>query len=175
MDLLLSKKHKAEYCLMGYTLIESLVVISIIIIVAIMAFPYLGGWGSRLKLSNAARDIVSDLRLARQYAVSQNKQFKVIFDVDNEQYELKRGNKSFGSDAWTKVEYTRDYTEANSPYHSIDIYSVTNDVVFNPDGSVSSTLVLELRNTKGERCQVSIENLATGFVKSYSWNGSSWE
>ncbi len=171
----MSKKHKAEYCLMGYTLIELLVVISIIIIVAIIAFPYLGGWGPRLKLSNSARDIVSDLRLARQYAVSQNKQFKVIFDVDNEQYELKRGNKPFGSDAWTEVEYTRDYTEADSPYYSINIYSVTNDVIFNPDGSVSNALVVELRNAKGERYQVRIENLATGFVKSYYWNGSSWE
>jgi Tfp pilus assembly protein FimT len=175
MNLLSGKKHQIKSYLKGYTLVELLVVIGIIIIAALIAFPHLGNWIPRLKLSNTTRDVISDLRLARQYAVSQNRQFRVTFDVNNEQYKLMRGDASFGSTAWTQIEYTRDYTNPDEPSYSIDLYSATNDIIFNPDGSASSTLTVELRNSKGERYQVRIENPATGFVKSYYWNGTSWE
>lgn len=74
----------------GYTLTELMVTVAIIGIVAGIAIPSFTSYLPRLRLNGAARDLISDLRLARSLAVGQNKQHKLVFDVANETYKIQR-------------------------------------------------------------------------------------
>lgn len=159
----------------GHTLLELVVVIALVAVVAVLAVPNLNNWIPHLKLYNAAGALISDLRLVREYAISQNRQFKVVFNDDSEQYLIQKGNAFFGSDVWTTVEAIRDYSNPLSLYYLIDLYSAANDIIFNPDGSVSSSLTVELRDKNEQRYQIKIENLSTGFVESFRWDGSQWK
>ncbi len=66
----------------GITLVELMVIVTIIGIVSAMAFPSFTTAINRLRFKGAARDIVSTLRLARSNAIAQKQPFGVHFDQD---------------------------------------------------------------------------------------------
>ena len=63
----------------GFTLMELLVVISIAMILMGIAVPSFLSWLPTLRLSSAARQVATDLQLARMKAISQNTSFQVSF------------------------------------------------------------------------------------------------
>jgi len=67
----------------GITVIELLSVVVIIGIVSAMAVPRFSDTVNRLKFRSACRDMVSKLRLARSYAVTNKAQFGVHFNQDS--------------------------------------------------------------------------------------------
>jgi prepilin-type N-terminal cleavage/methylation domain-containing protein len=76
----------------GFTMLELMMVLGIISVVMGLAVPSFLSWLPGLRLSNAARQIATDLQLARMRAISQNTATTVNFDVS-------AGSYTFGSDS----------------------------------------------------------------------------
>ena len=65
--------------LLAFTLIELLLVITIIGILAALGLPHLKGWGESNSMSAATRQLMDDLALARQRALSTRSTVYVVF------------------------------------------------------------------------------------------------
>lgn len=63
----------------GFTLIEMMLVLAIVAVMSIMAFPTFSGWIARARLRDAARTVYSDLQLARIRAIETGGQWRVSF------------------------------------------------------------------------------------------------
>src|SRR3990170_2282769 len=63
----------------GFTLLELIVAIGIASVVMGIAIPSFLSWMPTLRLSSAARQVATDLQVARMKAISQNVKFKVTF------------------------------------------------------------------------------------------------
>jgi prepilin-type N-terminal cleavage/methylation domain-containing protein len=74
----------------GVTLIELVVVFTIIAIGAVLAVPNIGPWIANYRLRTATRDITSTLRVAQMRAVSNNFVYRVEFDTGARTYTLQR-------------------------------------------------------------------------------------
>ena len=75
--------------LTGYTLLEVLFVVVVIAILAGIAVPRLGVTSSKkMKAKTAAQRIVSDLRLTRRLAISNNEDYKLIVYPSSNEYKI---------------------------------------------------------------------------------------
>jgi prepilin-type N-terminal cleavage/methylation domain-containing protein len=81
-----SRARRALAC-RAYTLIEILMVVTILGIAAAMAMPSLGSTDI-LKAQGALRSIVSDITFAQSDAVAMQEKRAIVFDVPNSSYSL---------------------------------------------------------------------------------------
>lgn len=126
----------------GWTLLELIVVMSILgSLVALSALAQ-----SRLlphyRLSAAARQVVTDLRLVRSKAVSQNDRFRMIFEAGSDSYRAERRNSASG--LWEHYSlYRRGATTAAGEQPVSLPSGVTTaaaiEVTFDPRGTVEVT------------------------------------
>jgi prepilin-type N-terminal cleavage/methylation domain-containing protein len=72
----------------GITLIELIVVMTIIAIGAVLTTPNIGGWLTNYQLRNATWIVVSIMRLAQLKAVSNHTPYRVVFDTGHDSYML---------------------------------------------------------------------------------------
>lgn len=95
----------------GFTLMEALIAIVILLVVTALSIPTYLQWHQNARYKGAARDIASILREARARAISTNRQHRVQFDMDNaggldnaiQEYRMTQGNRSSGSTNWNTV------------------------------------------------------------------------
>lgn len=81
------KNCVADHPSAGYTLIEMLIVMTVIGILATIVLPAIGN-GPSVGLMAAGRILASDLRLASDLAVQYGTQYTVTFDSTKNQYQL---------------------------------------------------------------------------------------
>ncbi len=136
----------------GFSLVELLVIIAIMAVMAAMALPSFITWQRTIRYKEAAWGILSQLRLGRQLAVSNNREFRVFFDVDGRRYRLERGNSSAGSTVWT-VEKPWTALDQLVNWATGTACNGTDDmnIEFNPNGTAeaSSTDTICIQNTDG--------------------------
>lgn len=72
----------------GFTLMEMMVVIAIVGIIAAAVVPNFIGWRNNAKVSQAARQIYSDLQTARTTAIKTNSTVSIDFDTGTNSYTL---------------------------------------------------------------------------------------
>jgi prepilin-type N-terminal cleavage/methylation domain-containing protein len=70
----------------GFTLPETLIVISVLIIVAAMAIPGFRKMATNGNLKAAAKDMIGDFATMRERAVSENQNYSILFDQGNNRY-----------------------------------------------------------------------------------------
>ncbi len=79
----------------GFTLIELLLVIVIVAMAAAIAAPQIGSGNQTAKLSAAVRDISSAFRFARGQALTHHKEVGVMFNLQNNSYQITGRHKVF--------------------------------------------------------------------------------
>jgi len=73
---------------MGVTLIELLIVISFITILAAIGIPEMSRFSADYKVRSAATDLIQNMRLARAMAIKDNRQYLIVFDLNNQNYSI---------------------------------------------------------------------------------------
>jgi len=72
----------------GLTIIELVVVMCIVGVMVLIAIPNIGRWLPRYRLKSAARDVASNMQLARLGAIKDNREWSVLFDVNGQLYRV---------------------------------------------------------------------------------------
>lgn len=70
----------------GFTLVEMLVVLAVIVMLLGITIPFTSNFGKGLRIKTAARAILATLRVAKSNAITYRRKYKVIFDVENNEY-----------------------------------------------------------------------------------------
>ena len=75
----------------GVTLLELLIVLSIMAILAAVVLPLLGGSGaSTAELKSAARQVAAGLRVARSEALATHRETRVVLDLEQRTFRIDR-------------------------------------------------------------------------------------
>ena len=122
----------------GLTLTEMMTVLAILTILATIGVGSFMSSLPRYRLNATARDLVSDMRLARQQAVTENRQYAVRF-TSTSSYEVVRGDQPQlqSSGVLTPV-IIRSNMESGAGRGEIRFSSPVRMPVFHPDGLISS-------------------------------------
>lgn len=126
----------------GFSLTELLIVVGLIGVIAAIAVVSMSGLSGSIKYKNTAWSISSQLRLAKQMAVTNNREERVEFGIAAGQFRLTEGNLPAGSTVWTQVK----------PWTPVDqgVALVTGaacngtadvNIKFNPNGTADSGTV----------------------------------
>jgi len=134
----------------GVTLIEVAIVMAIVAIIGMSLSPAIGEWLDNYRIRQAARDIVSTLNVAKVKAISRRLEYRVYFDVANNQYRLWMNNGGWVPDPEEGIFRTP---------RGVDISGATGNlgsppkVKFNPDGTCSNGHVT-IDNGQGKQYNV---------------------
>lgn len=72
----------------GFTILELMIVVSIIAVMAAIAVPSFSNWAPKFRLRSATDDIAKHLMLARMSAISQNRDVVVSFFKNDRSYRI---------------------------------------------------------------------------------------
>ena len=81
----------------GFTMIELVIAVAILGISASVAIPNIIGWMPMMRVNSAARDIASEMQLARMKAVSEKNNYVIAFDTTNNRYTIYDDNDNDGN------------------------------------------------------------------------------
>ena len=135
----------------GFTLIEMLIVLILIIIVAGISYGAFNRMGINSFLRTAARDIASDFQLARQRAMAENNPLTITFDPGNHTYTVPTPG------GGTQIKALANY-RGGVTINSTDIPGAA--VVFMPRGTTQQVGTVVLINTRASTATININ--ATG-------------
>ncbi len=100
----------------GFTLIELMVTVSVLGILAAIAVPAFSQWLPRYRLKNAARDIYSNMQLAKLGAIKQNSDWAIHLDETSNTYRVCSSDGGDGD--WTDGDETVEKTVNLPDYES---------------------------------------------------------
>lgn len=142
----------------SFSLIELLIVIAVIGILALLAMPALKGFQSTLGLNGTVRDLVSDLRLTQQLAISEQVEYCLSLPDD------------FPSDRKYQILKCDQVDVFKEKLVSDGIIGITiipdlsnNDIRYNPYGAVRESAQIIFTNSYNEIKTVDVR--PSGFVK----------
>ena len=136
----------------GYSLIELLIVLGVIIIVGLMSEIWLTAQLPKIRLNGATRQIISDFMAARMQAVTRGNKHRISF-LDTHRYSiLEDKNNNNKPDLGEPL----DTKDIQVDYPGVSLQS-TNNPIFHPRGTASSLATVTLSNRAGsKRITVSI-------------------
>lgn len=152
----------------GFTLISLLVALGVIAITAAVGGPALWKITSEIKLKNAAREVVSAMRMVRYRAINESRQFglsaspspgaSVLNDFldDPGLVIIFEGNNPAAG-------LIREIPIAGGIYVETSDFGAANDtfVIFSPDGSAGNSGDIVLRNASNHIITVSLDPAST--------------
>ncbi len=175
----------------GLTIIELIVVMCILGVMVLIAIPNIGRWLPRYRLKSAARDVASNMQLARLGAIKDNREWALLFDVNGQSYRIisdkgPDGNWNTDDDVEEKVVDLRDYRNiqfGDNGHGPADgggpvgdgITFVGERAEFNPGGTSTAGTVY-LQNNRNGAMAIRVDS-STGIIRVSKWNFSleDWE
>ena len=143
----------------GFSLLELMIVITVMAIVSAFAIPKVGQYLAERRLNGAAQTMMAHLMLARQKAVSQNNAFKVFFNTNHHGYTILDDDNGDGSITTGEAVETKDI---QTDYYDVT-FSASADPVFSSRGTAfGTTVTLTSARTGGSRY---VKVASTGRVK----------
>lgn len=132
----------------GFTLVEMMIVVAVLVTVAVIATPNLQTYMAQRRVSGAARLVMTDLMEARMKAAAENNRFKISF-VDNHQYKVLDDD---DNDNTEDAGETITITDIQNAYHDVTLSATTTGLIFNPTGTVDGTgTTVTLSNSSGSK------------------------
>lgn len=138
----------------GFTLIEMLVAIGIIVVLIAAIVPVLSSYEPTMQLSGAVQDLISDIRYVQQLTVTEQVEYCIVFYPSLLEYEVIQCGES---EALEKRQLP-DGIQSLSAAGFTD-----NTIRYNPYGAVSESGSITLTNIKGEEEIIQVS--PSGFVK----------
>jgi prepilin-type N-terminal cleavage/methylation domain-containing protein len=164
----------------GFTLIEVLVTIAILGILSGLAIPGFSGWLPGYRLKGAARDLYSNLQLAKMGAVKERADWAVVFAGSSYQVVSGYGSSNQVQKTVTLSDYGSGVSfgagGSSPPAVSGEVTAnSSNPVVFNSRGFTTGTspVTAYLKNSKNT-CYA-VGTWASGAVVLRKWSGSVWK
>ena len=172
----------------GFTLIELIVVVALVTVMSVMAFPTFAGWIARARLRDAARTVYSDMQLARIRAIETGAQWRISFAPEKGTYMVVDPGTDMILDTKDDVEKIVNIFEtrkgisfgtaqgaipgASEPADGVSFNG--NRVTFLPIGSADRGGTVYLKNERGETFAIvlSFNNARIRFARNY---GNGWE
>ena len=144
----------------GFTLIELVLCLGITAILTLLAVPNFKALSAQFRLEGAVQKIISDLRLARQIAITNRIPVLVRLDPDQESYTLEKQEGSRSS-----IIFAVDFKDPKEKIQGIDLVGSTkgNHLVFSPHGTTNAWTTITLRNSLGKEKKITL--IGTGRVK----------
>ena len=192
-----NRKHEA-----GFTFVELTTIMIILAVIASIAIPTFSVWLPNYKLRSAARDLYSNLQMAKLGAVKHNKTWAVVFHQGSNTYYVCSDAKTNGwngpaaiggDDVCERAVDFNDYEDIYFGHASInkDIFDTVftsgehidypenpassgnpPSVVFGPRGTADKGYVY-LQNKKNTVYGVGTR--PSGVIHLFKWTGSAWE
>ena len=132
----------------SFTLVEMLMVISIMAILGTLSFFGVRAILPEYRLNASTRMVRGDLYNAKMLAVKKNTPYRVLFSAPN--YIVQEYNPT--TTDWDEV-LDRDF----SAYEGCSVQSVTpGNPTFSPRGLTNATTTITLQNAEGDQNQISI-------------------
>lgn len=133
----------------GFTVLELMVAVGIAMVVLGIAVPSLMTWMPTLRLSSAARQVATDLQVARMKAISQNRKFQMSFVGSipgATSYQIQ------------KQDDTGTFVLESGPFTLPDGITVSAATTsqFQPRGTVNSASTITLKNVNSETKSVQV-------------------
>ena len=139
----------------GYTLVEMLIVVTIVGLMASVILPTLSSTSGAVSLEAMARTLAADLRIARQSAVQYNTSYAVTLNLTNNSYNVGQSSSGTGPSVLNVLSHgtndttidldqfgagrmTQSHVVIGGAALKVSKSSVT-DVVFGPSGGTGPT------------------------------------
>jgi prepilin-type N-terminal cleavage/methylation domain-containing protein len=149
----------------GFTLIELMVTIGVLAIMASIAIPVFSRWLPGYHLKTAARDVFSNMQLAKLEAVKRNTDCIVTIDTDQNTYDIGLVNKDVSlSEYGSGIVFEGPSTA----------YATDAGVTFTSQGFASQHIFAYLTNSE-KTAYFQIEVMPIGTISLKKYNGSTWE
>ncbi|PIT90709.1 MAG: hypothetical protein COU22_00715 [Candidatus Komeilibacteria bacterium CG10_big_fil_rev_8_21_14_0_10_41_13] len=139
----------------GFSLVELITVVAIIGILASLTYPSFNNYTQNQELKNSAKELLSNLKLAQQYTVTEQAKYSVAINLMSGSYSLiKKGDPDQTIQSFSLDEDVY-FSSANGIQDS--------EAVFNPTGAVDYSGEVFLTHQQSERL-VKVTIKPSGYV-----------
>ena len=162
----------------GFTLVELLVVLGVLVILGAIALPTWMNWSRNARFREASQVALSALMQAKGRAINTNEKTQVAFTLDSSSANIGNTVETFrvtndGSDPMLSNQAFAPGIEIKRN-SSCDIDDGTVSINFSPDGTSGAGYICIYDGTT-KKYRVGVGNSTTGRISAERWDGSSWK